>query len=185
MKIKLEWNVALGKANQFSQLIRDMCERLEFAGSLRRHKSHVGDIEIVLVPRRIKQTTLSGIPLLDVTQEYDLLEELLQQLRDDGVIKRGRWWGPRHKELFFLDAPFDLYIVRPPAQWGVILTIRTGPAEFSRRLVTLQAHGGLMPAGFKFKDGALWREGQVVATPEEEDVFRALGLKWIEPRERQ
>lgn len=184
MKGKLEWNVALGKANEFSQLIRDVCERLEFAGSLRRHKEYVGDIEIVLVPKRMKQAVLAGLWPLDA-REYDLAEERLQKLRDDEIIQRGRWWGPRHKELFYLDASFDLYIVRPPAQWGVILMIRTGPAEFSRRLVTPREYGGLMPAGFQFKDGALWRDSQVVATPEEEDVFRALGLDWIEPRDRR
>lgn len=184
MKIKLGWNAALQKAEQFSQLIADVCERLEFAGSLRRHKQHVGDIEIVLQPVRMQQAILGGIWPLD-EREYDLLEERLQKLRDDRIIERGRWWGPRHKELFFLDAPFDFYIVRPPAQWGVILVIRTGPAEFSRRLVTPREYGGLMPEGFKFKNGALWQEGQVVATPEEEDVFRALGLEWIEPRDRR
>ena len=184
MKKKLEWNMARAIAKQFSDLIRPQVERIEFAGSLRRHKSTVGDIEIVLIPKRIKQAILAGLWPLD-TCEYDLLEERLQKLRDNEVIEQGRWWGPRHKELFYQNAPFDLYIVRPPAQWGVILTIRTGPAEFSRRLVTLQSQGGLMPAGFKFKDGALWYEGQVVDTPEEEDVFRALGQAWIKPRDRR
>jgi DNA polymerase/3'-5' exonuclease PolX len=185
MKKKLEWNVALAMANQFSLLIHKVCERLEFAGSLRRHKPHVGDIEIVLVPRTMKQATLMDAWPSPEAQEYDLLEEWLQKLRDDEIIKRGRWWGPRHKELFFQDASFDLYIVRPPAQWGVILVIRTGPAEFSRRLVTPREYGGLMPEGFKFQNGALWRDGQIVDTPEEEDVFRALGLEWIEPDDRR
>lgn len=58
-------------------------------------------------------------------------------------------------------------------------------AGSSRRLVTPQAFGGLMPPGFKFKDGALWKEGWLVATAEEEDVFRALGLVWIEPKDRK
>lgn len=174
MKKRLGWNAALQKAEQFEQLIADVCERLEFAGSLRRHTQHVGDIEIVLKPMKIQQVILPGYEL-DVS-EYDLLEERLQKLRDEKVIERGIRWGPRYKQLFFMDYPFDLFIVRSPAQWGVILIIRTGPVDFSRRLVTPQVFGGLMPAGFKFKDGALWQEGWLVMTPEEEDVFRALGL---------
>lgn len=72
--------------------------------------------------------------------------------------------------------PLDLFAVTPPAQWGAIVTIRTGPGGFSRRLVTSRLYGGGMPVGMREHEGALWAGGRLVETPEEEDFFHALGL---------
>ena len=72
------------------------------------------------------------------------------------------------------------------------MTIRTGPADFSHRLVTSTRFGGLMPAWLKVHDGHLW-EVQAgdsswwlpVETPTEESFFEALGVAWIPPEERR
>ncbi|HEX2516441.1 MAG TPA: hypothetical protein VH257_17170, partial [Chloroflexota bacterium] len=79
------------------------------------------------------------------------------------------------------ELPLDLFAVTGPAQWGVILTVRTGPGAFSTRLVTARRYGGGMPEGFRVRDGALWDGERLVATPEEADLFAALGLPWLPP----
>lgn len=84
----------------------------------------------------------------------------------------------------------DIFSVIEPAQWGVIYTIRTGPAEFSRRLVTSTLHGGLLPPHLRVRDGALWHRGDalfdamMIPTAEETDLFEAVGLTWIPPEAR-
>ena len=42
-----------------------------------------------------------------------------------------------------------------------------------------------MREGMVQLDGALYRDGQVVETPEERDYFAALGLPWLDPVKRE
>jgi DNA polymerase/3'-5' exonuclease PolX len=41
-----------------------------------------------------------------------------------------------------------------------------------------------MPLGMRVQDGALWRDQEVVSTPEESDFFNAIGLAWVPPTAR-
>jgi DNA polymerase/3'-5' exonuclease PolX len=72
--------------------------------------------------------------------------------------------------------------VLPPAQWGALFAVRTGPADFSQRLVTVCKHRGV-----DMRDGRLVARGsgRDVATPEERDFFQACGLAYLEPWERR
>jgi DNA polymerase/3'-5' exonuclease PolX len=90
----------------------------------------------------------------------------------------------------------DIFCVLPPAQWGVKLLLATGPADFNHRLVTVREEGGkILPPGYRFEHGQLiqrtsppgeiYLEDQIIDTPEEEDVFRALGLTYIPPEDRK
>jgi DNA polymerase/3'-5' exonuclease PolX len=108
--------------------------------------------------------------------------------------------GFRIQDTDLLKGPIavDLFCVLPDRQFGTRLAIATGPAEFSTALVTPRHHGGLLPEGFSFMNGQqlylrhLKEVGKglkayvtdLIATPEEEDVFRALGLPYLAPEER-
>jgi DNA polymerase/3'-5' exonuclease PolX len=102
--------------------------------------------------------------------------------------------GPRMKQLALPEGiHIDLFIVRPPAQWGVIYLIRTGPADFSKWMVTQKSKGGGLPDGCFLRDGCVWQHGDgktwppstIVETPEESDYFTLCGMEWIEPSKRQ
>jgi DNA polymerase/3'-5' exonuclease PolX len=73
----------------------------------------------------------------------------------------------------------DLFIVQPPAQWGAILAIRTGPAHYSHWLVTQRKQGGAMPSYLRQRDGALWDGDELVPTPTEASYFAALGIDTV------
>ena len=45
----------------------------------------------------------------------------------------------------------DLFVATRET-WGYILALRTGPAEFSKRLVTLKSAGGCCPSHLKFRE---------------------------------
>ena len=124
----------------------------------------------------------------------DELHALATALLAVGVLahlldKNGRpAFGEKLKRVVFRgqagELPLDLFAVTPPAQWGVILAIRTGPGAFSTRLVTQRRYGGGMPEGYRVRDGALWDGERLVETPEEADLFAALGLPWLPPERR-
>lgn len=146
-------------------------DRVEVAGSVRRARQMVGDIEIVAQA----STSRHELPLLTA-----LKSGLFQQTAWDHADK----WGPKYKSFKFQDFKIDLFIVTPPAQWGVLFLIRTGPGDANMVLVNKTARGGLLPDNMQFQEGQLWHNEQPLHTPEEVDVFRAVGLAYIPPERR-
>jgi hypothetical protein len=76
-------------------------------------------------------------------------------------------------------------MVTPPASWGALMVIRTGPADFSEAIVTKRSKGGAMPDSLSQREGALWdHRGDRLDTPDEESYFAALGLPCWDPADR-
>jgi DNA polymerase/3'-5' exonuclease PolX len=119
---------------------------------------------------------------------FSPLEELLTDLLCmDGVgltlDQKVRRNGQKYKRLVFRGEVVELFIADAD-NYGNILTIRTGDAEFSHALVTPRRAGGLMPGHLAQHGGYLWRGAEKIACPTEEDFFQALGIQWIEPKFR-
>lgn len=177
----------LTRAKQIAGSILDYlapyCEQIAIAGSVRRRKPDVGDIEIVVEPKmnnaQIGMFTGVDFPDEPAPKVSALTREFVATL---GVIKKD---GERYKQITMPEGiNLDLFVVLPPAQWGVIFTIRTGPADFSHWLVTPKRQGGALPANLRVKDGALWNGDELIPTPYETDFFDAIGLEWIDPELR-
>ncbi len=197
-------------ADDIGAALSPWCDSFQIAGSIRRRAETVKDVEAVAVPTFAGggQRTLDGggarVSQLDVQLEVEIRNG---RLKKDEQTKR---WGDKYKRLVHVDSGMvlDLFIVTPPASWGVVLTIRTGPAEFSEALVTLARR-----LGMRTHEGQLWQfidEGNVppsartpdmahipfsssskelrlavqVPTPEELDFFQALGLPYFPPEQR-
>ena len=131
--------------------------------------------------------TILHMPVNWVRRGKYRLDELCDELIALGTLalRLPVAYGPRYKRLLYQGVPLDLFSVLPPAQWGVIMVIRTGPAQFSHRIVTPKRYGGLLPSHLRVKDGAVWHGEEMVPTPEEADFLRLLGLEWVEPWERK
>lgn len=160
------------------------CERIEVAGSLRRAVfPDVGDIEIVAVPKfAIEPEGLFG------TAEINQLRVAVDLAIADGELVRLAG-GDRYQKLRHVETKLqvDLFIVTPPATWGVIYLIRTGSAGFSERVVTLARKRAMHVADGALHRGVMGcgsRPCEVVPTPEESDVLAALGMPWVEPKDR-
>ena len=169
--------IPLVRARQLAEaLIADLapgCERIEVAGSIRRRKPEVGDLEIVCVPKL----------RLNVLGESDgtHLDPILERLQERGDLKRIKG-GSKYKqyELPAHGCKLDLFLTTA-AQWGLVLLIRTGPAEFSKRFVTRRLLGGLLPNDMSVHGGYLWRKVELLQTPEEETAFALAGVRYLEP----
>lgn len=181
-EVKLPHAEAMVLAREVVALLEASCERIEIAGSLRRKKELVGDIEIVCIPKiEAVGATLFGESYGTANRQYERVCELL----DQGVFTKRHGAGPRAQYVTYRGFPVDIFSVIPPAQFGVIFMLRTGSEEFNQRVVRQRHEGGtVLPMGMRFQDGALIDLGVVRDTPEERDVFEAIKLGWLEPEER-
>jgi len=167
---------ALFIAKQLKSELSPLCERIEIAGSVRRQKPDVGDIELVAIPKMVSNGDLLGTPI-SAFARYDFI-------RLGKVLKHGQRYIQiaLHQQI-----NLDLFLVLPPATWGVIFTLRTGPDTFSRSCVTPRSKRGLLPSYLQVKDGAVRHAttGEIIPTPEEKDFFRVLEMQWIPPDKRR
>jgi DNA polymerase/3'-5' exonuclease PolX len=147
-------------------------QRVVVAGSVRRETPNVGDLEIV------------GEPYLNA----DLFDEggtpILEGLRAE-LLTIGRFVknGNRYMRVHFPkpDVYADIFLVSPPAQWGSILAIRTGPSTLSKHVVTKMRENGYVHTDGYAKNADT---GEVVPTETEEQFFALAGLACPIPRNR-
>ena len=193
---RLPLQVALKLAEKLHAELHPGCDRIKVAGSLRRKKETVGDIEFVCIATPHPNLDLFGQPSVDEAGRT-LLDDKLQRLVDGGKLLQPVVNGPKQKRFPVAGWPgvmLELFIVTPQT-WGVQMMIRTGPAEFSKKMVTRKSHGGYMPSFMRICHGRLMRyhggdEGgrpsrwEPIATPEERDLFAAMNKQWEEPCRR-
>lgn len=191
-KAKLSLSHAQIVAERIIYALVPHCDRLKVAGSIRREKEVIGDIEIVCIPRF---TTPAHVLIPGAVDKVSALQFInLEQILNATMVLN----GAKYKKMLLVKEKvmLDLFIVTPPAQWGVIFTIRTGGEDFSHRVVATkqtpitlsngQRTHGLLPSYLKVRGGCLMYadKNEVIDTPEEEDFFKAIKLPWISPTER-
>jgi DNA polymerase/3'-5' exonuclease PolX len=180
-------------AEQLATVLGLGCSRITIAGSIRRLRPDVGDIELVAVPRVHTETLREG---LFETRELlvDELQVVLDTLLMDGTLaahpmdpKR----GARYSKWLHVASgiQLDLFSARPET-YGLALLIRTGSADYSHRFVTqIRGRGWHVGGGMELHRGPLACADRIapceaVPTPEEADVYRHVRLTFIEPEDR-
>jgi len=177
-------------ANEVVALLETSCERLEVAGSIRRQKETVGDVEIVCIPR-FSTGDPQGL-FGDYAEDVNRQLERVQHLLADGTFehrldKNGhKCCGEGCQRLLYKGFALDIFPCVGTSQYGVIKLIRTGSGDFNKRFVLQWSQGGtILNVGLQIKDGGLYDRGVLIPTPEEIDVFNAVGLAYLEPQERE
>jgi len=173
---KYPYDYALNAAQVIVNHLRPVCQRIEIAGSLRREKDEVGDIEIVAIPQ----------------YSTDLFANQFYSAGVIGEVLHNRGFkmdkdGENYKKFYFefYNIWVDLFLTTPE-QWGLIFMIRTGSADFSRLMVTPRNKYGHMPSNLHVAGGRVHDAiGNVLDTPEEVDIFRLWGMEFIEPKNRK
>lgn len=185
---RLSLTQARAAAAELVMALHPACERIEVAGSIRRGKADVGDIELVAVPRLV-----SAPEGLFGEMRANLLTERVDHIIDTGSgflanhptdRKRGErysklWMALRGIQVDLFSAAWDTF--------GLILLIRTGPADYSQRFVTKLRGRGLHVAKGELHRGSLGCGAyvcEVVPTPYESDVYSAAGWDFVEPEDR-
>jgi DNA polymerase/3'-5' exonuclease PolX len=156
MKLEDALNIASNVVGQLSPY----CSRIEIAGSVRRQKPEVKDIEVVciVVPERLN----------DFAQVVNQWKKI-----------KGEPTGRYTQRLLPEGINLDLFIARPE-NWGLIFALRTGSANFSYRILAT----GWVKLGYKSVNGMLTKDGQQIPVREEEDLFELLDIPYIDPNQR-
>lgn len=202
-------------ASRLVDVLAPECERIEIAGSLRRKKLTVGDVEIVLIPKPVvvKRPVNPTGPQPDLFFQKPAEPEWVETVEfghrriERRLVEYGfafKCNGPLLKRVYKPTNPelqFEVFLTTAE-KWGVVYTIRTGSAFFAHKLVTARSEGGMCPSNMGVEDGRIcygkhvWnaskhtsqffrdKELDPLETPEEADVFRVMGLDWIEPEKR-
>lgn len=210
---------ALRAAESMMDTLRPACQGFEpggslgsiaIAGSLRRQsKKEFDEIDLIMIPDLSPPPPARAEFGKPVPKVYKTkIEKILDEARESQkIVKTGG--GDRSVKFYSLEhkIKLDLYLVRPPATWGVLFMIRTGPASFGHWIVTRRSGrayddilghvtGGALPDGYRIQCGAVWEGEQKLPEKEllqkapigfdtEEGFLDFLGLGWIEPGERR
>ena len=189
-KARISLAEAEGLAAEVVALISPFCERIEVLGSIRRKRETVGDIEIGLIPKIEEETDESDLFCDNtITVNRDLVAT--KRMIAEGTFglrpnkNEGFTCGEGTKFLTYRGFALDVFGCMNPLAWGVTKLIRTGSGDFNKRVVLQRVAGGtILPLGMRFEGGRLLDRQVPVPTPEEIDVFNAIGMAYIEPEAR-
>jgi DNA polymerase/3'-5' exonuclease PolX len=169
---QISYEEATPIVEKYLELFRPKCERIEPAGSYRREKKVLNDIELVCIPKK-QAEGLFG-------QEESYHQEFVELVKSFEIILGKPEDGKYVKIMLQEGIKLDLFIANPN-NYGLIFMIRTGSANFTKRMVTECKNNG-----YYVEDGYLWRkkDNAMIACPEEEDFFRITKLPYLKPYAR-
>jgi DNA polymerase/3'-5' exonuclease PolX len=188
-KIKFPRAAAMKVAAELCRCLEHETELLIVAGSLRRRKQEVGDVEILYIPRFGVQADPAD--LFGKAMDVNLVDFNLERLLKHGIIaKRPKangsfTWGDENKLAIHVASgiPVDFFQARR-ANWWNLLVCRTGSKENNAAIcnAAIRKSWKWQPYGPGFEDRLTGR--QVYRVDSERDVFNAVGLVYKEPWER-
>lgn len=163
----MELEKALAIAERIKKEMEPYCDRIQIAGSIRRKKVEVKDIEIVVIPKPW-ESGLFEDGLASVVNQWEKVKgEMIY-----GQVKYTQRILPEGIKL-------DLFFAEP-GNWGLVLAIRTGSADYSHKVL----ESGWVARGYHSIDNYLTQNGKRYEVTEEIDLFNRLSLEYIEPEKR-
>lgn len=177
---------ALPIAERIKTELAPYCSRIEIAGSIRRKRQVVNDIEIVCIISRPmsfweqvnRYLKIKGKPGAKYTQR-------VVWLTDNHYVSPAGLYHENTSPWI----PLDIFTATP-YNWGLIYAIRTGSAGYSHQVLAT----GWTKKGYHSKEGILYRtenRGEVNASPrvvhvrEEHELFDLIGIPYCDPEKRE
>ncbi|MEU3827222.1 DNA polymerase/3'-5' exonuclease PolX [Streptomyces sp. NPDC029080] len=138
------------------------CERCAYAGSLRRMRETVGDLDVLVAAKR-------SAPFMEALCGLPVTAEVVARGTKKTSVRTGK------------GLQVDLRVV-PPEAWGAAMQYFTGARAHNIRTRTIAVHLGLKLSEYGLFDTG---SGESVASRTEEEVYARLGLPWIPPTLRE
>lgn len=176
----MELTQAFNIANKIKSDISSCVDRVEIAGSIRRQKPEVKDVEIVCMVN-------------DYDRLFDSLSvhgRFIKPSVPDVIDWQFKPGAKYVRMLLHEGVKLDLFVASPE-NWGCLYMMRTGGAVGKDG----NSFNGFVPGMFarwkKLSDGGKMigclptrPDGSYVACPEEQDFFDLLGMNFVPPEER-
>ncbi|MFJ3791139.1 DNA polymerase/3'-5' exonuclease PolX [Kitasatospora sp. NPDC090091] len=152
---------------QAEQIVRAIsavpgCTRCAYAGSLRRMRETVGDIDVLA-------TAEDSEPLMTALTELPYVAEVIVRGPTKTSVRTAK------------GLQVDLRVV-PEEDWGAALVYFTGSKAHNIKLRTMAVRAGLKLSEYGLFDA---ESGEKVVSATEDEVYAALGLPWIAPPLRE
>jgi len=161
-KERIPYKVALREAEMYLKFLRtcDGVIDVQFAGSLRRKSATIGDIDLLA-------TAKNPAALMKCFLSYPHVTLVLSAGETKGSV------------VIFGNIQVDLRVVGTES-FGAAMFYFTGPREFNIHVRTLAQKRGL-----KVNEYGIFKGKKCLAGRTEEEMFSSLGLKYLNPVERE
>lgn len=175
---------AIAVAKVICDALKPSCSQLIVAGSLRRRKPTVKDVEILYVSNTVD--VMDG--LFDI-KKHPAADQAIIELCGTGVIKPrtnvkgSMMWGEKNKLAVHIATGINIDLFAATDEnWFNYLVCRTGGAENN-----VEICNAAIARGWKWNpygSGFTHESGEQHTVTSERDVFEFVGLPYLEPWER-
>ncbi|MGN9790351.1 DNA polymerase/3'-5' exonuclease PolX [Streptomyces sp. OZ13] len=157
-------NAAMDVAEQLVAELSDVrgCVRCAYAGSLRRMKETIGDVDILVAAHR-------SAPFMDALTALPHTAEVIAHGQKKTSVRTTT------------GLQVDLRVL-PPASWGAGLQYFTGSKAHNIRTREIAVRRGLKLSEYGLFDA---ESGESITSETEEEIYARLGLPWIPPTLRE
>lgn len=158
---------ALAVAEQIVKLMEEsgLCDDVAIAGSLRRRKESIGDIDILVTGKKVEK-------IMDVFCGFELVDRILAR-------------GPTRSSVHLsIGLNSDLRVVDKNA-FGAALLYFTGSKEHNIHVRRIGNELGYTINEYGIYKGTAEDKGKLMASRTEEDVYKIVGLPYIVPELRE
>jgi len=166
MKKDLDPEVARKVADDFLAKTRDLCQRIELAGSLRRGEPVVHDIDFAVIPKG-----------KDFAKWKDAVTKRVEEIGGKVIV-----FGEYISDFYYKGVQVNFFLCPGPDAWGVTYMWATGPTGHTIGMTIKARDKGLV-----INSRGLWTKDvppKLVPAGTEEDVGRLLGWKYKPPETR-
>lgn len=159
-------------AKQLVARMQPWCQRIEVAGSIRRRRPVVGDIDLVILSDRAEDLRAHCASKWSEVSSGPQNAIYQTRLWDGSIVQI---------DMFFAQPESSDLFTRSPTNFGSLLICRTGSKEHNIKLVEWAKRLGLRWNPYR----GVFRGDNLIASATEEEVFAALELSWQPPEGRE
>jgi len=161
------------KAREIYEKLKNLkeAERIEIAGSLRRKKETIGDVDFLAISK-------NPAPIMDFFVKLPGVIKVWAKGATKASVRIGIGFDPVRKK-FSNGVDMDIRVV-PKKSFGAALQYFTGSKEHN-----IETRKIAMDKGLKLSEYGLFRGQRMVASQTEEDIYKALDMDWMEPELRE
>ena len=163
------------------------CDRIEIAGSVRRERPNCNDLDLVVIPKLIEEKDMLGTVVNSRNLAWEAVTDLVKSGKAEflaGGNVPGKFVNVRLKKT---GVQLDVFFAEP-VNFASRFLCRTGSKKHNIWLAQRALdHGGKWEPyiGVSLPARVAQSEAALIPAANEIDIYIALGLQFIEPRDRE